>query len=401
MKLNSYLPFAFIYFFLNSLGLPFGLTYTALLAPLFYIWILRKRQTEVLLPFLAMLTPFVLIHFLTVNPDQKAYLVSLLNIVLVYIFGQAVYTFLKVCENIEKIFRALLIINFFLCIIAAIVYFTPFDSVFWVNQEITEGVKEFKRMRMFTYEPSYYATLFVPVFFFFLLQYLFQQNKIRGIYLLMMLFFPYALSFSIGVIACIVIAMLGTLTFHFLKLVRRKRVFNSILNFSLFAGTVSAIAALFFRTNIFFVRLSNVSEGKDMSGKGRTSEAFVLAGKILDQTNKYWGAGIGQVKIAGAGIIRDFYMYSPYYPVAIPNATAETWAIFGWIGIVARFAVEIFLFFCTRVWSNYYRLLLFFFIFSYQFTGSFITSSGEYVIWILAFTNVFEQFNITRRTSQD
>ena len=58
--------------------------------------------------------------------------------------------------------------------------------------------------------------------------------------------------------------------------------------------------------------------------------------------------------------------------------------------------VEIFFFFQTRVWTNYYRLWLFLFMFIFQFAGSFITNVAEYVIWILAFTKVFEQFNIKR-----
>ena len=80
--------------------------------------------------------------------------------------------------------------------------------------------------------------------------------------------------------------------------------------------------------------------------------------------------------------------------VTIPNAAAETLTIFGWIGFILRITVEIFFFFFTKVWSNYYRLLLFSFIFIYQFTGSFITNIAEYVIWILAFTNVFHQFDV-------
>jgi len=32
MKINKYFPFAFVYFFVNSLALPFGLTYTAILS---------------------------------------------------------------------------------------------------------------------------------------------------------------------------------------------------------------------------------------------------------------------------------------------------------------------------------------------------------------------------------
>ncbi len=74
--------------------------------------------------------------------------------------------------------------------------------------------------------------------------------------------------------------------------------------------------------------------------------------------------------------------------------SAETLAVFGWVGFFLRFVVEIFLFFYTKVWTNYYRLLLFFFMFIYQFTGSFITNVAEYVIWILAFTNVFNQFDV-------
>ncbi|HET9430639.1 MAG TPA: hypothetical protein VFO70_05650, partial [Chitinophagaceae bacterium] len=72
---------------------------------------------------------------------------------------------------------------------------------------------------------------------------------------------------------------------------------------------------------------------------------------------------------------------------------AETLAIFGWVGFWIKLLVELALFYFTKVWTNYYRLLLFFFIFIYQFTGSFITNMAEYVIWILAFTNVFKQFD--------
>ena len=52
MTINKYLPFALIYFFLNSLGLPFGLTWMALLGPVFYVWVLLKRKKEILFPFL-------------------------------------------------------------------------------------------------------------------------------------------------------------------------------------------------------------------------------------------------------------------------------------------------------------------------------------------------------------
>jgi len=126
-------------------------------------------------------------------------------------------------------------------------------------------------------------------------------------------------------------------------------------------------------------------------------KAVILAKKLLKETNEYWGVGIGQIKLAGADIIRSYYLYYSDEVVGIPNAAAETLAMFGWVGFLFRLSIEVFLFFYTKVWNNYYRLLLFLFMFIYQFTGSFITNAGEYVIWILAFTNVFKQFDVKDR----
>src|SRR5690348_5757803 len=97
MKVSKYLPFVLIYFFVNSLFLPFGLTYTSLLAPLFYAWILIVRKKETVLPFLLILLPFVCVHLFFIMVDEKSYFFSLLNFIAVYISCQAVYTFLKVC----------------------------------------------------------------------------------------------------------------------------------------------------------------------------------------------------------------------------------------------------------------------------------------------------------------
>ena len=173
MRVNKYLPFACLYFFLNSLALPFGLTYTALLAPLFYIWILLIRKKEILLPFIAILLPFMIIHIAVVEPDTKSYTISFINLLAVYVSCQAVYTFLLVCKDIEKIFSRILVLNFIAYLVAIPLYFTPWFSLLWDQQVLTGGVGEMRRLRMFTYEPSYYALLFTPFFFFFLLQYFF------------------------------------------------------------------------------------------------------------------------------------------------------------------------------------------------------------------------------------
>jgi hypothetical protein len=397
MKLNKYIIFAIIYFFLNSLGLPIGLTYTALLCPFFYWWVLVSRKQEILLPFFLCLLPFITLQVLTGRGlDIKSYLLSLFNLTAVYIFCQTFYTFLKNCKDIERIFRKLLILNFILCLIAIPLYFTSYYDILWIEQFLTHGIDAFRRLKLFTYEASYYATLFVPLLFFYFLKLVTGRNRSNIWILLIMLLLPLALSFSLGVLSAILMAVLIAFLIHGSTIVRKRRGLKLIAWVLLASVTGLAVMAIFFPGNALFLRLTNILGGNDQSGRGRTTDSFVLANKILDRGNYWWGIGPGQIKIVGAEIIRGYYGYPPLYMViTIPNAVAETWAVFGFIGLLLRFTIEISLFFYTRVWSNYYRLLLFIFIFIYQFSGSFITNLAEYVIWILAFTNVFPVFDIT------
>ncbi|MBI5858351.1 MAG: hypothetical protein HZB42_11975 [Sphingobacteriales bacterium] len=397
LKLNKYLPFAFLYFFVNSAGLPFGLLYTSLLAPFFYIWVLIKRKNEPALPFIAVFLPFFIAHLFFVGVDEKQYAISLLNLLAVYIFGQAFYTWLKTDHNKEKILTTLLIINTVLCLIAIVFYFTPFYSWFWIKQTITDGVGGFLRLKMLTYEASYYALLFVPLFLYFFLQYVLQKNSMNKYRLLFMLFLPFILSFSLGVITSLLIAGCICLFIHFRTLHAKRRVVNGFINTG-FAGVVLFLLIyLFFRDNPFFTRLENIISGNDSSASGRTGDAFIIARNLLEQGNSWWGIGPGQLKLEGADLIRGYYLYFHTTPVAIPNAAAETLALFGWVGFIGRIAIEIFFFIITKTWKNYYRLMLFLFIFIYQFTGSFITNAAEYVIWILAFTNAFPVFDVPGR----
>ena len=400
MKVNKYFPFAFVYFFINTLALPFGLTYTAILAPFFYWWITITRKREILLPFFSILLLFAIIH-ISNGADVKSYVISFFNLLTVYVFCQAVYTFLKKSNNPEIIFWRIFVINFILCLIAMPLYFTPLKSLLWIQQYLTEGVDNFLRLKLFTYEASIYATLFTPLFFFYALQVIFKQNKISVWALIPMLFLPYLLSFSIGVISSVFIAIIVTYLFYFKRLTRKRRILTIISLGTVMTVSLLVVLFIFFPDNALFVRIENIFSGADSSGRGRTFEAFILAKKMLAEKSDIWGIGLGQIKILGTEIIRDYYLYPMDYTVfAIPNAAAETLAIFGWIGLFLRIFIEIFLFFHTRVWTNYYRLLLFLFIFLYQFTGSFITNLAEYVIWVLAFTNAFPQFDVWRNSKK-
>jgi hypothetical protein len=398
MALNKYLPFALLYFFFNSFGLPFGLTYTTLLAPFFYWWVLKTGRKEVLLPFFVALFSFVFIQILFIGVDDKAYFISLLNLAAVYIFCTAVYTFLKTCNDHERIFKRIIIINFVFCIIAIPFYFSSHSYFFWTNKTLTEGVDNFLRLQLFTYEPSYYATLFVPFFFFYFLKILLGHNRTNSWLLLLMILVPYILSFSLGVMASIIVSVAMVFMTYLSRLIIKKRVINLLLLATVIIVPAIVLVVYFFPNNTLSFRINNIIAGNDSSGKGRTYDAFFLAMKILALKSTTWGIGLGQIKIIGAEIIKDFYLYpADYKTVAIPNVTAETLTIFGFAGLLIRFAIEIGLFFYTKVWKNYYRLLLFLFMFVYQFGGSFITNVAEYVIWILAFTNVFKQFDVLQK----
>jgi hypothetical protein len=396
MRINKFFPVVFIYFFINSFGLPFGLTYTALLSPLLYLWMIMTRKREVLWHFLLIMLPVALIH-LAIGVDVNSYFVSVLNMTLVYIFCQAVYTFLIKCEQPGTIFHQLLVINFICCLVAIPLFFTPLYPVLWMKQFLTTGVGEVRRLSLLTYEPSYYALLFTPLFFFFLLQLLFYRNTINGWLLLVMLLLPLALSFSLGVISAITMAIVVTVVLHYKKFLYNKRFINLLGFTGIVVVSALVVGLVFFPDNILFVRLDNVITGKDPSGKGRTFEAFWLADQLLAQKSYWWGIGPGQIKILGFDLIRDFYGYGrDTTRVAIPNAAAETLAIFGWVGFSVRILAECLLFVYTKVWRNYYRLLLFVFVFIYQFTGSFITNIAEYVIWVIAFTAVFREYDVQK-----
>ena len=398
VRFNKYLPFALLYFFLNAAGLPFGLTYMTILSPLLYYWVVQQRGKEIFWPFLLVLAPFAAAQLLFNDVKLQAYLVSFLNLAAVYIFCQAFYTFLSQCRNKENIFRILMVTNFALCLIAIPFYFSEYFSIFWIEQELTKGVNDFRRLKMFTYEASYYATLFVPLFLFFFLRLVLGSNRLNAWLLIPALILPLLLSFSLGVMAALALSLVLLLLIHFRRLLIKRRV-RHLLVLSLLALFGTALVLIFFfPDNTLLFRLENVLAGKDSSGRGRTYEAFDLAFLMLDGRADLWGIGLGQIKVIGIEIIRDFYLYPMDHTIfAIPNATAETLAIFGTAGLALRLIVQVFLFFYTRVWTSYYRLAMFLFIFIYQFTGSFLTNHAEYVIWILAFTEVFPEFRVNAK----
>lgn len=399
MKLQKYLPAAVVYFFLNGFLLPVGLLYTTLLTPLLLLWVARYRYIPAVLLFFVLLVPFVAAHAI-LGVDWSYYGYSLALCFSVFVFGLAFYQYLLSCHSLRDIFRSLLLINAILTVIALLVLPVPgLRELFWDNKALSLGIPHAERMKMFTYEPSYYSTLLVPIAFYYLLKAGKNELPQRWIWCALVLV-PLLLSLSFGVI-------LGmALSFLLLMILRGGRLGSGrgergsgkvwrIAGWTLLLVAVIVMIVLVFPDNFVIRRVDNILAGKDSSFKGRTFDSFLLSLDIVHRKSLFWGTGFGQFKLLGVARFREFYNSNRYtiHDVVIPNSIGDLLGTLGLIGVAVKLFFEGFFFFRTGVFRNDYRLALFLFIFIYQFTGSFISNIAEYVIWILAFKpDLFPEF---------
>ena len=73
------------------------------------------------------------------------------------------------------------------------------------------------------------------------------------------------------------------------------------------------------------------------------------------------GSGFGQAKELAVEFFDEFWFGLDVD--RLTNVVAATFAEFGVLGIVLRFALELFLFFRTRVFRSHFRMTLFWFAF--------------------------------------
>lgn len=391
LHFSNYLPFALLYFFLNSIFLPEGLLYTSLLTPFFLWWLYRQGTWKPVGWFFLLTIPFVPIH-LKEGVSLFYYARSYLSFFSAWVFGVCFFVSLKKEVAYSLIFRQVLTLNFLLVPLAlAALLLPPLKGAFWYLKEISPGVGTVPRLKMFTYEASYYALLLAPLCIYFYLRLLLHQEKHRG-WVLLMATLPLGFSFSLGVIGAMIIGLALLAGICPELFFRRRELRNGILIALGSLVLLLLLATLLYPHNPLFERMGNIFHGKDTSFRGRTYESFILAWKVAKAKSLWFGCGPGQVKIAGIGVFLRYYGYLPPV-VRIPNTLADTMATYGVIGLAVRLGFTIYFFFRTRVWNNYYRLWLFFFLFIYQLTGSFMTNIAEYVIWLLAFTNAFTEFD--------
>jgi hypothetical protein len=392
--------FCLLIFFFNTVQvLPEGLTLTAIMAPLWLMFLYREHRLG-LLP--VVFTPFILylpVHFLN-GVYYDHYFKSLAAIFLLVLFITAFsISIRRYTINFNLVFKDILILNFFLTLCSLALLFIPsLKELVWYMVPISRNIEPIPRLKLFTSEASHYSFLLAPVAIFFFCRILFFKTS--GVWaVLAMIIIPLALSFSLGVLLGLLISGLLIIIFF------ARRIFFSrrrIITLALCLFTLSLLLFVswkWFPGNPLFHRISNIFKGDDTSARGRTYEAFMVADKVVAKKSRLFGIGPGQLKIIGRDIIIQFYFYSKIpQTIRIPNAMAETVAYYGYLGAAIRLIIEILLFFRTRVYRNPYRLWLFLFVFIYQFTGSYITNIAEYIVWVLAFCPAFDEFlPVTRK----
>jgi hypothetical protein len=384
-RMDLYLPFVLVYFFFNSLFLPMGLLYTTALSPLFYFWLLRQGKRWIVARLLLILAPFVFFH-LHNGAQTKQYAVSFALAVAIYISAYTIYVFVNWNQRLSDFFLRVVVVNFFMSLIGVVLFYTPWDEAMWRRPEaVSEGIRLI-RFQMFTYEPSYYCTLLAPFVLWTFFRFA-QRTEPRNLALFLMTVIPLLMSYSLGAISAILIAIAGVHIWHLRHVIRR--------NYMLIGAPIGAAIAAFllFSSNTFAARIQNFISGKDASGSVRTVLSYALAYFIAQQKSIWWGVGFGQIKIVGLDMTERFFGGGNGQ---LPCAIAETMAQFGFVGVAVRLGLELSFFYKTRVWKNYFRLALFLYIFVYQFTGSYLTNIAEYVIWILAFSPVFPEFAVEK-----
>lgn len=375
---------AVVYMFFNSMLLPEGLLYTTLLAPFMLLLLIRSGGMHLYLPVLFVCLVYAAAHWPSVQ-FPAAYLKS-------FILAQATAVFIitawqAIRKNIDNsnVFKVLGLVNLALLILSLLFLFWPgFSGLVWYKIPISPGIPVVPRLKMFTYEASYYSLIILPVFLYYFLK--IWLAGLRPGLIFLSLLFSLLLSFSLGVWACLLLSLVLLFLTHIGTLGKKVQWRYLIpCSIALFLGL--GLLYLVYPDNPLYQRIENIFAGKDTSARGRTFEAFTLAVDIAGMKSLTWGIGLGQLKEIGRDYIIQFYQYTNIpATVRIPNAVAETLNIFGVSGLVLRFGLILFLYFKTRVWQNYYRLLLFIFIFIYQFTGSFIFNVAEYILWCLAFS---------------
>lgn len=382
LSVHKYMPVAVLYFFLNSAGLPQGLFYTTLLSPLFFLWLFSEGERWLTLRFLLCLSPFVIAHAINGIDSPVYYARSSFLLWTVYVTVYALCYALLNNQKLERLFEQLIVLNFCAAIMGVIALFTPLREVFWYDDSIVNGgVSSGMRLRLLASEPSVYANLMAPLLVFVVLRLLQRPGK-RNLQYVILISVPFLLCQSFGGISMCVAGIAVAVLVTFRHLLKQRGAFLILIM------VVIAVGLLLIVPNPISQRLILVATGSDSSTHSRTNFAFIVAYMVASSKSLWWGAGLGQGKLADVSNLGLGFTVG-----TIPNAVASTFAELGIVGVLVRLAAEFYLFFKTRVYVNPFRLAMFVVAFIAQLTGSHLMDVQEYLMWCFAFAPFFPAMN--------
>jgi len=381
IKIHRYLPVAAFYFFFNHAGLPSGLFYTTLFSPFLFLWLYLKGRRWLTAKYLLVLLPFILAHMVLGIPDPLNYLRTLIHWWTVYVAVYAICWALRKCESLDRLFEQLILLNFYASIFALAILPTPLRGLLWTQTVVITGTSASPRLSLFAHEPSAYAELVLPLLIFAVLR-LLSNRRMRSAVYLMMIVLPVLLCQSFGGIS---IGMAGICVA--LMTGYRRFLTESKSRLIFFCLTIP-IGALLLTPNPISLRVLQVLAGNDGSTQARTILSYIASYVVASSKSIWWGVGLGQMKLMDISYLH-FGLIN-----GVPNMMAGIFAEFGLIGVTAMVAVEIYLFFKTRVYLNSFRLAMFVMAFLQQATGSYGTDVQQYLTWFLAFFPCFPEYNL-------
>lgn len=388
-RISTSLPFFLLLVFFNSVGLPGPLEYATFLSPFFYIWLIKIRCRWVLSKFILVSIPFVIIHIIN-GVDFYLYVKSYAFYLTIYITAYTTYVVIQKCNNIKNLFIAIIVINFSLVCISMPFLFTEYSSLFWWNVEVGRTLGFVKRLKLLANEASHYSGIISPYFVWSYFYMLLTRNKYRYLFFILTAI-PMSLSFSFGILSSLAIALFG------INLIYIKNLYKKNKNYVKYVIPIALLIMVAFGAQSnFYSRLNDFVNGRDASGTGRIFASTSIAVEVASQKSLWWGVGPGQTKTYYDVMINFMKLnyQQGWMNEGLYNSIADVFASIGIIGVLLKIFSEWYLFFKTRVYSNYFRLTLFITIFIYQFTGSNIANLSEYIIWVLVFSQIFPEFDI-------
>lgn len=383
--------FVFLFFF-NRVGLPFGISFDMLLAPFLVYFIFKENAQSLLYKAVGVLLVFGVIHLVS-GVYFTAFVVSNLVFITLVIAVVAFYQRTKHIDFFDEIILRITQLNSVLTILALFLLFFLKSTYLWYLVPYTSNAEALPRLKLFTEEASHYSFLLLPIFYYWLYQWLVQFNW-RTFGYLTTIIISLILSFSLGVLSVIALTLFILILIYCRSILQHSR-YRQLLFIGLIAIlSIAGFVYYFFPINPLTIRMNNLINGLDTSGRGRTYESFEIAWRVLQLNYPLTGIGLGQFKFIGRDVLLLYYKYHTIPSVVrLPNALAETLVSFGVLGVFIRVFIQIYWAFKRRIVNNLFQTSLFISLFIYQFTGGFLMHSFEYYYWILVVVPIFKTFD--------